>query len=133
MLSSYIRFDNKIKRFTNILLAHTSKEFENKVVKYSTIKTINSIQLKDDGGGFFRVEFKLESALYRMIRNIVGTSLSVSELERNIHREITFTTVFIHIFEFIYSHLIHIQVAAGKIKITDAENMLHVIVYGYQR
>ena len=57
---------------------HTSKEFVGKSVEYSTIKKINSIDLIDEGKGYFRVDVDLESALYRMVRNIVGASFSVA-------------------------------------------------------
>jgi tRNA pseudouridine38-40 synthase len=43
-----------------------------------TIRTVKSIKLIDEGFGYYRVEILLKSALYRMVRNIVGTSLDVA-------------------------------------------------------
>ena len=64
-------FGNKIE--------HTEKSFESKQnVEFSTIRTVNSINLIGEGGGHYRIEFRIESAIYRMIRNIVGTSLHVA-------------------------------------------------------
>jgi tRNA U38,U39,U40 pseudouridine synthase TruA len=76
-------------------------EFEEKEVEFSTVRTIHSIKLlKDDcsgcpsdtgsasagsdidsardSNGYYKVEFILESAIYRMVRNIVGSCLHVA-------------------------------------------------------
>lgn len=65
------------KAFSN-RVQQSIREFETKNLDYSTVKTINSIQLVDEGGGYYRVDYKIESALYRMIRNIMGTALEVA-------------------------------------------------------
>ena len=57
---------------------HTARDFEEKTVQFSTIKTVNSISLVDEGEGYYRVDIDLESALYRMVRNIVGSSMHVA-------------------------------------------------------
>jgi tRNA pseudouridine38-40 synthase len=55
------------------------KAFDEKLyVDYTTIRTINSIRLVEEGRGLYRVEFHIKSAIYKMIRNIVGTSLHVA-------------------------------------------------------
>lgn len=59
-------------------IEQTSREFEEKSAEFSTIKTIHSIDLVDEGDGYYRVNFHIESALYRMIRNIMGTALDVA-------------------------------------------------------
>jgi len=45
---------------------------------YTTIKTINDIKMVSLGGGYYRVDFFIQSALYRMIRNIMGASFLCS-------------------------------------------------------
>jgi tRNA U38,U39,U40 pseudouridine synthase TruA len=42
------------------------------------LEQVNSISLVDEGGGYYRVDVHVESALYRMIRNIVGSSFDVA-------------------------------------------------------
>ncbi len=61
-------------------LDKTSREFEEKGLrdKFSPIRTIRSAKLIDEGDGYYRIEFVISSALYRMIRNIVGTSYCVA-------------------------------------------------------
>lgn len=44
----------------------------------SPIRTIHSANLFDEGDGYYRVEFVLTSALYRMVRNIVGSCAHVA-------------------------------------------------------
>lgn len=43
----------------------------------NTIRTIKSIELIEEGWGKYRVDILLDGALYRMVRNIVGTALLV--------------------------------------------------------
>lgn len=90
--------------FTN-RVEHTTKDFDDKFIDYSTIRTIYSINLrheeeqfmklnydttianplsslisnanKNSFEGYYAVDFMLKSATYRMIRNIVGTCLEV--------------------------------------------------------
>lgn len=42
------------------------------------IRHVYSADVIDEGGGMYRIEFKINGAMYKMIRNIVGTILSVS-------------------------------------------------------
>lgn len=48
---------------------------------FTTTRTIHSINLTEDDHykGYYTIAFHLESALYRMVRNIVGSSLSVAQ------------------------------------------------------
>jgi len=63
-----------------LLPEHTAKDFDGKSIEFSTTKTVRSIEMIDEGSGYFRIEFVLESALYRMVRNIVGTCLFVRKI-----------------------------------------------------
>lgn len=56
----------------------TLKVFNEKNIQLRRERTVESIRLIDEGAGYYRVEFRIRSALYRMIRNIVGTSLRVA-------------------------------------------------------
>lgn len=58
----------------------TLRDFEAKAegIDFNTIRTVNSIQLIDEGSGYWNIEFNINSAIYKMIRNIVGTSLHVA-------------------------------------------------------
>lgn len=65
---------------------------EKKFVEYDPIRTIYSIDHIDEGKGYYRIEVFLESALYKMVRNLIGSSLwtargvfTMSELEALIH------------------------------------------------
>jgi tRNA pseudouridine38-40 synthase len=59
------------------------KAFSNKADKpgnnFSYIRTINDIKLMKEGDGYYRIDFTLTSALYKMIRNIVGTAKIIAE------------------------------------------------------
>lgn len=56
------------------------EEFSSKEVEYSPIRTIRSITIheEDPVKNYYRVDFLIESALYKMIRNIMGTAFQVS-------------------------------------------------------
>lgn len=57
----------------------SEKDFEDKLyVDYNTVRTINAVHFVDEGRGYYRIEFDIQSAIYKMIRNIVGTSLHVA-------------------------------------------------------
>ena len=44
-----------------------------------TVRTVYSVHLlQEPGNGLYRIDFLLQGALYRMIRNMVGTALEVS-------------------------------------------------------
>lgn len=64
-------FGNKVKQFV--------KDFETKPIEYDTMRTIYSIQHIDEGSGYYRIEFHIKSALYKMIRNMVGACVSVAK------------------------------------------------------
>jgi len=57
---------------------HSVIEFKEKGFDFCTTKTINNIEFFNEGNGYYRVEVDVESALYRMIRNIMGASLMVA-------------------------------------------------------
>ncbi len=65
------------KAFAN-RIAHTNKDLLQFGHTVDTNRTIQSINIIDEGDGYFRVEFRLKSALYRMVRNIMGASLAVA-------------------------------------------------------
>ena len=65
------------KAFAN-RIAHTNKDLLPFGHSVDTIRTVQSIDVIDEGGGYYRVEFRLKSALYRMVRNIMGASLAVA-------------------------------------------------------
>ena len=67
--------------FTN-RVDHTTAEFKDKGFDFNTVKRVNSVELLDEGGGYYCVNVNVESALYRMVRNIVGSSLLVAVDER---------------------------------------------------
>lgn len=46
-------------------------------VEWNPIRTINSIEIKFEEEGCFRIEYELSGALYRMVRNISGALLRV--------------------------------------------------------
>ena len=43
-----------------------------------TKRTVYSVDLIDEGEGLYRIEIRLKGALYRMVRNMVGTALEVA-------------------------------------------------------
>ena len=70
--SDFNSFANRIE--------HNTRDFPpERLAKFSTRRRIFSISLSETEPGYHRVDLHLESALYRMIRNIVGTSLLVAE------------------------------------------------------
>ncbi|CAM9474173.1 unnamed protein product [Discosporangium mesarthrocarpum] len=46
--------------------------------EYCTVREVYAIQAVDEGGGNLRLDFHLSGALYRMVRNMVGTMLAIS-------------------------------------------------------
>jgi len=42
-----------------------------------TVRTVYDVQLVEEGGGNYRIDFVLKGALYKMVRNMVGTVLDV--------------------------------------------------------
>lgn len=63
--------------FTNRVTATTAERSQQNQ-EYSTIRTIHSIDVIDEGDGYYRAEFRIGSATYRMIRNIMGTATAVA-------------------------------------------------------
>ena len=44
-----------------------------------TVRTVYRVDLVDEGNGNYRVDFLLKGALYKMVRNMMGTALDVSK------------------------------------------------------
>jgi len=66
--------------FTN-LVTRTSKMFqeEKKHILYNTTRTVYRIDCEEDGlSGYYIIRLYVKSAVYRMIRNIIGTSVAVA-------------------------------------------------------
>ena len=60
----------------------------------NTTKTVYSVDLVDEGDGCFRIDFLLKGALYKQVRNMVGTALDAArgvtteeEFRRLIHQD----------------------------------------------
>lgn len=62
------------------------QDFNYRGREVDTFRKVKSIKLVDEGKGYYRVEFNIQSALYRMIRNIVGTSMWVAIGEMDLER-----------------------------------------------
>ena len=43
-----------------------------------TVRTVYKVDFVDEGHGLYRVDFLLKGALYKMIRNLMGTAIDVS-------------------------------------------------------
>lgn len=67
----FVGFSNEVDKIT------TSMRVEG-VGEYNTFRTVYSAKVVDEGAGNFRLDFHLDGALYRMVRNIVGTMLAIS-------------------------------------------------------
>ena len=60
-------------------IEHTTRSFNPaRMSKFSCRRHIRSITMQQEEPGVYRIDIVLSSALYRMVRNIVGTSLLVS-------------------------------------------------------
>ena len=64
------------------------------ITEVNTLRTVHSVDVIAEGDGYWRVEFHLQSALNRMVRNMVGSSLAVAvghlareEVVRLLHQE----------------------------------------------
>lgn len=66
-------FANRVERL--------AKEQEGKGKELDTTRTVHSVAVVPDPAapGYFSVEVRLESALYKMVRNVVGASLHVAQ------------------------------------------------------
>ena len=54
--------------------------FEGQDMTFNTIKTVHKISLEEEEErGYYSINFELESALYKMVRNIVGTCKMAAE------------------------------------------------------
>jgi tRNA pseudouridine38-40 synthase len=61
-------------------LTKVKEEYAEYNMEFSPIRTIHSIRLvKEEREGMYRVEMELKSAIYKMVRNIVGSCLEVAK------------------------------------------------------
>jgi tRNA pseudouridine38-40 synthase len=67
----FTAFANSVER--------TEKRYEGLNLSFNTARTVQSVKLVDEGGGYYAVHFNIVSALYRMVRNMVGASMCVAE------------------------------------------------------
>lgn len=60
-------------------LDRVAEEMSQYNLEFTPVRTVQSVHLLEEPGlpGYFRVEMELESAIYRMVRNIVGTCFEV--------------------------------------------------------
>ena len=79
-LNAYLQFfigTHDFRAFSN-RVERSEKDFDSKELEFTTIRHIYSITLVDEGGGYYRVDYHIKSALYRMIRNIMATAFDVA-------------------------------------------------------
>ncbi|CAM9413607.1 unnamed protein product [Scytosiphon promiscuus] len=76
--------------FSNEVDKRANLKREDGLGDFNTRRTVYSAEIIDEGGGNIRLEFHLDGALYRMVRNMVGTLLAVAagRLEPDIVDEI---------------------------------------------
>jgi tRNA pseudouridine38-40 synthase len=67
----FVSFANKVEK--------TRGQYKGHGIELNTIKTVDKIDLIDEGNGYYVVNLRVQSALNRMLRNIVGASLHVAE------------------------------------------------------
>ena len=67
---------------------HDFRSFANEAYAGSAaknpIRTLNRLDVVEEGNGFIRLEFEGESFLYKMVRNITGTLLDVASGKRSV-------------------------------------------------
>jgi tRNA pseudouridine38-40 synthase len=67
------------RAFTNRFEHTNKKDFgDREGVEYNTTRTVLSIELRQEDPGYYAIHIHLQSAVYRMVRNIVSTSLLVA-------------------------------------------------------
>lgn len=64
--------------FSNEAEKRATLKKEDGLGEFNTRRTVYSAGVVDEGGGNIRMEFHLDGALYRMVRNMVGTLLAVA-------------------------------------------------------
>jgi tRNA pseudouridine38-40 synthase len=67
---NFIAFANSVPQ--------TKLAFEAVGKTLDTFRTVESIELHDLSQGYYQIDFRIQSAMYKMIRNIVGTSMLVA-------------------------------------------------------
>jgi len=71
--------EHDFNAFANRIQSTTKDMSPSRLSKFSTKRRIDSITLNQFEPGYYRVDLHLSSALYRMVRNIIGSSLLVAE------------------------------------------------------
>ena len=71
---SYYEGTHDFRAFAGAIEANQRKDG---VEHKNTVRTVHSIKLIDEGEGKYRIEILLKGALYKMVRNMVGTALDV--------------------------------------------------------
>lgn len=67
----FVSFANKVEK--------TREHYADCGITLNTTRTIHNITMDDLGDGYYRVNIHVQSALNRMLRNVVGASLHVAE------------------------------------------------------
>ncbi|CAM9946793.1 unnamed protein product [Ectocarpus sp. 6 AP-2014] len=81
--------------FSNEVDKRATLKKEDGLGEFNTVRTVYSAEIIDEGGGNIRLDFHLDGALYRMVRNMVGALLAVAagRLEPEVIDEIFATRV----------------------------------------
>ena len=64
--------------FSNEMDKRTALKKADGYAEFNTRRTVYSADVVDEGGGNLRLVFHLDGALYRMVRNMVGTLLAIA-------------------------------------------------------
>lgn len=64
--------------FSNEMDKRTALRKADGFTEFNTRRTVYSADVVDEGGGNLRLVFHLDGALYRMVRNMVGTLLAIA-------------------------------------------------------
>lgn len=64
--------------FSNEMDKRTALRKADGFTEFNTRRTVYSADIVDEGGGNLRLVFHLDGALYRMVRNMVGTLLAIA-------------------------------------------------------
>lgn len=64
--------------FSNEAKKRAAKKKADGFGDFNTWREVYSAEIVDEGGGNLRIVFHLDGALYRMVRNMVGTMLAVA-------------------------------------------------------
>lgn len=71
--------------FSNQAEKRAAQKIAGGAKQYNTWREVHHAEIVDEGGGNLRIDFHLDGALYRMVRNIVGTMLAVAAGRLEVH------------------------------------------------